>query len=236
MTSKGRVLITGAAKRLGREMALNLAANGYDLVISYNKSQKEAQELSNLISSEYKVDCDIFGCDLTNRKGAEDLVQFMSSYLDWNLLINNASIFNQSKFLDEGFKEMDDNFNIHLTSPIILSKAFAKSAPKNSNIINIVDKMVTRSQTSFFYYLLSKQYLTQLTKMLATQLSPNIRVNAIAPGTVLEDLSGEDTRLKNPLKVKGGPEYIIKSLNYLLENEFVTGQIIFADGGASLTN
>lgn len=236
MKSKGRALITGSAKRLGKEMAINLAKNGYHLVINYNKSKKEAQDLSKFIKKEYRVDCDIYGCDLASRKESEELGQFMKSYPDWNLLINNASIFNQSKFLEKDFKEMDDNFNIHLISPIILSRAFANSSPKSANIINIVDKMIVRNQTSFFYYLLSKQYLAQLTKMLAMELNPNIRVNAIAPGTVLEDISGKDSRLENPLQLKGDPQYVIQALNYLLENQFVTGQILFADGGSSLTN
>ena len=97
----GAVLITGAAKRIGREVALNLAKMGYDVIISYNKSELAAKNLAKKITKEFSVRCEIFQCDLQDVKQAKKLADFTKkNFSNWNLLINKASIFNMSKFLD----------------------------------------------------------------------------------------------------------------------------------------
>ena len=123
-------LVTGGAKRIGREIAIFLASHGYNLVISYNNSQAEAQKLAAEIGEKFRVKCDIFQADLRDSKQAKNLADFVSeNSSNWNLLINNASIFNKSKFLTAADSEMPDNINLHFFSPLILAKEFAKKSP-----------------------------------------------------------------------------------------------------------
>ncbi|MBM3579968.1 MAG: SDR family oxidoreductase [Alphaproteobacteria bacterium] len=233
-------LITGGAKRIGRKIALLLASRGYDLVISYNKSKQEAKELAAEISKKFQVKCDIFQADLRDEKQAKRLAEFVKiNSANWSLLINNASIFTKSNFLTAPDSELSDNLNLHFISPLILAKEFAKNSPKNGQIINITDKNIARYDTSYFYYLLSKKSLAELTKMLALELAPSIRVNAIAPGFILDPIDHSETQnfiQKIPLQKKGETQNILQAVDFLLNNHFVTGQILFIDGGASLNH
>ena len=222
----GTALITGAAKRIGREMALNLAGMGYDLIIAYRNSKEEAEELAQ----------------------TKKLAEFAKeNFPSWNLLINNASIFNKSKFLTAPESEMMENMNIHLFSPLILAKEFVqhveKNSIKNAQIINMIDKNIARIDTNYFYYLLSKKSLAEFTKMLAVEIAPQVRVNGIAPGFILNSISEENPSLetqnlikKIPMKAQGEIENIWQAMEFLLKNKFVTGQILFIDGGSSLNH
>jgi len=244
----GAALITGAAKRIGREIALNLASQGYDIAISYNKSAVDAKKLAQEIIKKFGVKCEIFHSDLCEKNAAKKLAtEVIKKFPQWNLLINNASIFNKSKFVSAPDSELVDNFNIHFISPLILAKEFAKNIAtkeiKNAQIINVVDKNIARFDTSYFYYLLSKKSLAELTKMLSIELAPKIRVNAVAPGFILnpidKKISPQDVQnlvKKIPLQSKGEVDNILQAIEFLLKNSFVTGQIIFVDGGASLNH
>lgn len=244
----GAALVTGAAKRIGAKMVQHLAKIGYDIVIGYNTSKQEAEDLAAEIKKEYQVNCEIFSANLIDLNQAQKLADFTrKTFPHWNLLINNASIFNKSQFLTAPQSEMIDNMNLHVNSPLILAKEFARNCEeqknKNSQIINIIDKNIGRSSTSYFYYLLSKKSLADATKMLSMQLAPNIRVNGIAPGFVLNTVLEIDHEKElqkyisiNPLKSKCEIENITQTIDFLLQNNFVTGQIIFTDGGASLSN
>jgi pteridine reductase len=246
--SQGAALITGAAKRIGREMALKLAESGYDIVISYKKSASDAKKLSAEIEKKFRVKCETFCCDLEDVKQTKKLAAFMvKNFSNWNLLVNNASIFNQSKFLAAADSELVDNMNIHFVSPFILAREFAKNILtkkiKNAQIINMIDKNIMRFETSYFHYLLSKKFLAEFTKMLAIEIAPEVRVNGIAPGFILDPVHGnyspdelKKTIKKIPLQAKGDVENICQALEFLLKNKFVSGQIIFVDGGASLNH
>ncbi len=246
--NKKAALITGGAKRIGKEVALSLASQGYDVVISYNKSDLDAKKLSEEIVRKFSVKCEIFSCDLKYEKGAKELIKFAIKKFPYlSLLVNNASIFNKSKFLESKYYELNDNLNIHLISPLLLSKIFADYVVTNkiedAQIINMVDKNIVRFDTSYFYYLMSKKCLAELTKMLALELAPSLRVNAIAPGFILNSVNEENPSLetlnlikKIPLKKQGEVKNIVETVQFLLSNKFVTGQIIFVDGGASLNH
>lgn len=247
MKNRNCALITGSAKRIGREIALMLAQNGYDIAINYNKSKTEAQKLASEISKKFKVEAEIFKCDLNISHEAKKLVNQVSKrFPNLNLLINNSSIFNKSK-LSDFEKEFENNFNIHLKSPLILSLEFAKHIEKNkiknANIINMIDKNITRIDTRYFYYLLSKKSLANATEMLSLQLAPSIRVNGIAPGFILNSIDEKnpsqetkDLISKIPLKKQGDVKNILQTIEFLLQNSFITGQIIYVDGGASLNH
>ena len=244
----GAALVTGAAKRIGREIALTLAEMGYDIAISYKTSKKEAENLAEKIREEFGVKCEIFQCDLCDPVQAKKLADVVAKkFANWNLLINNASIFNRSKFLEGSDLDLMNNLNTHLISPLILSKAFAKNIEqhslKNAQIINLIDKNITRFDTSYFYYLFSKKSLAEFTKMLALELAPQIRVNGVAPGFILNSVDEKNPSIetqnlirKIPLKTKGEVENILQAITFLLKNNFVTGQILFIDGGASLNH
>jgi pteridine reductase len=239
----GTALVTGSAKRIGREIVIDLARKGYDVVIAYNESKVAAQKLAAEVSKNFQVKAEIYSCDLRDIEQAKKMAQFMvNNFKNWNLLINNASIFSKSKFISGSEKDLMDNLNIHLISPLILSKEFAKIAPQDSQIINMIDKNIVRHDTSYFYYLLSKKSLAESTKMMALELSPKIRVNGIAPGFILNSIDGETSEMdqkiikKIPLERKGDPKDICQAVQFLLENKFINGQIIFVDGGASLNH
>jgi NAD(P)-dependent dehydrogenase (short-subunit alcohol dehydrogenase family) len=252
MSSQNSALITGSSKRLGKEMAIFLAKQGYNIAISYKDSKEEALILAKKIEEEYKVEVGIFQSDLKNYENAKNLInEVLKVFPNLNLLINNASIFDKSKMLEENEdfaeEQLFNNLNIHLISPLFLSKIFAKNVKmkgiKNAQIINMIDKNIARFDTNYFYYLLSKKFLAELTKMSALQLSPEVRVNGIAPGFILNSIGeknpeNEDNKItpRIPLKRKGGEENIVQSLEFLLKNNFINGQIISVDGGASLNH
>jgi NAD(P)-dependent dehydrogenase (short-subunit alcohol dehydrogenase family) len=239
-------LITGASKRIGKAMAIFLAQKKYNLVLHYNNSQQEAIVLAQDLSAKYTIKCDIVFCDLQ-----KDVTDFAKNiFIDFpqiNLLINNASIFHKSKFLDPRQQQLEQNLNVHLFAPLILSHFFAKNCLQHNlqsaQIINMVDKNIVRYDTTHFFYLLSKKSLAEATKMLALELAPQIRVNAIAPGFILSSVHSSNPELEQqqmaniiPLKFTGNTSNILQAMDFLLSNQFITGQIIFVDGGASLNH
>lgn len=242
-------LITGGAKRIGKNIALKLASLGYDLVIHYHNSQSLALELQKTITENFSVKVDLIQADLFQEQEVKKLVNFMFEKIaNWTMLINNASIFNKSNFLDENAdSEFTNNLAIHLKSPLILIKNFAQNAQQkklnNCQIINIVDKNIERYETMHFYYLLTKQFLAQTTPMLALELAPQIRVNAVALGYFLSQNNDHETnqyvdylRSKIPLKRIGEIKDLDQTLEFIINNSFLTGQIIKIDGGASLNH
>ncbi|MES2677661.1 MAG: SDR family oxidoreductase [Pseudomonadota bacterium] len=245
MENLGTALITGGAKRIGKEIALHLAKQGYDLVIHYNHSEIEAKDLQKQIQK-LGVNCEVVKADFLDRAEVEALVVRMKQIKNWNLLINNASIFYQSNFLTSNIEEFEKNFAVHLKIPAILSKALAENCQQNQhsgNIINMIDKNIARYETKYFDYLLSKKSLAEFTKMLALQLAPQVRVNGIAPGFILNSVDEKDpeseTRkllAKIPLHTKASENDIANGVQYLLTNNFITGHILFIDGGASLNH
>ncbi len=242
-------LITGSAKRLGLEMAYTLAEQGFDIAIHYNNSKAEAQKIADEIKQKFKVECEIFQGDLQQFAAAKKLaIDVIKKFPHLNLLVNNASVFHESKFLTAPESELMDNLNIHFISPLILAKEFAKhvisSKINDAQIINMIDKNIARFDTNYFYYLLSKKNLAELTKMLALELAPNIRVNGIAPGFILNNVNEKKSApeyvekliKRIPLHKKGEAKNICQTLEFLLANDFISGEIIFVDGASSLNH
>lgn len=246
MTNKNTALITGASQRLGKEMAICLAKKGFDLVIHYNKSQAQATQLLQELKQNYNINGAIIDGDLSDKSSAKKIANFMfENYPNWNLLINNSSIFNKSKFLDDLDEEFENNLAIHLTSPLYLSHSFAKNVIakkiKNAQIINMLDKNISRNDTAYFFYLLSKKFLAEFTKMLALEIAPHIRVNGIAPGyvaleTIVSTEYAKKIITKIPLQKICDIKNIVQTLEFLLVNDFINGQILSIDGGASLNH
>jgi pteridine reductase len=231
------ILITGAAKRLGKYLALDFAKEGYDIALHYNSSRKEALETQKIIQSE-NVKCQIFESDLQSIENCQKLITDVEEYFGKiDILINNSSVFIEGNFCNTSENIFDENFNVNYKSVFFLSQFFAKN--NTGNIINLLDTYIARRSKRFFTYLNSKKSLEILTKDMALELAPKIRVNAIAPGAFLPAYEFAEEyiskREKNaPLDCYTKMEDIMISMRFLIENKFLTGQIIYVDGGEHL--
>lgn len=232
---KKAALITGAGDRLGKAMALALAGMGYDIAVHYNSSGKGAERTAEEVKSLGRK-CETFKADLSRIKSIEALTsKVFRAFPYCSLLINNASVFEDIDFMDVTEESFDKEFNLNFKAPFFLSREFSR---RNSAevIINMLDARVSRIETGHFVYNLSKRALRDLTLMAAKALGPKIRVNGICPGPILPP-PGKDTKYmkrisKNtPLRKAGSPDYVITALKYILDNDYVTGECLFVDGG-----
>ena len=235
---KKAALITGGAKRIGAELALFLAKKGYDIAIAYNRSKEDAQKIGREIAK-HGSRCEIFKSDFSKVEEASRLVpKVFKKFPHISLLINNASVFERSLISDTTLELLDRAISINFKTPFILSRDFARLC-QTGNIINILDARITSNRSTYAAYSLSKKALAELTRMAAVEFAPKIRVNGIAPGLILPP-AGKNKRyleklaLNIPLQKKGSVENIKSALQFLLENDYVTGQIIFCDGGEHL--
>ena len=231
-------LITGAAKRIGAEIAIELAKSGYDIALHYNFSEIEALQTQSKIR-EIGVECRLFKGDLKDKAYLSELIKAVySSFPNLSVLINNASIFKRASISDTEFKLFEELIDINLKAPYFLIKEFA-SVCGSGNIINILDTKITTNQNVYAAYILTKKALSELTKMAAVEFTPKIRVNGICPGLILPAINESDEYIerlekKVLLQRKGSPKNISSTVKFLLENDFITGEIIKIDGGENL--
>ena len=234
------VLITGAAKRLGKAMAYHLASRGWNIAIHYNSSEEEAFKVKNELSKSFPdQQFELFKANLEKADDVEQLVPEVTNKMQViDLLINNASVFEPSAIRNTSTDLLDRQMNVNFRAPMILSRMFA-STFKSGMIVNITDTRIVTNQSSHAAYSISKKALWELTKMTALEFGPGIRVNAIAPGLTLPPIEkGNDYLIKLSEKIAmkrpGGINPIIKSLDFIIENDYLTGQLIFCDGGENL--
>jgi len=233
-------LITGAAKRVGKAMAQHLASRGWNIAIHYNTSEPEARLFCNELTRSYpNQQFEIFKANLNLPDEVELLIpQVIQKMQVIDLLINNASVFEPASIGDTTTEFLDRQMNVNFKAPFILMHDFAQSF-NSGVIVNFVDTRIVTNQSNFAAYSISKKALWELTKMAALEFGPNIRVNAIAPGLTLPpEEKGEDYLLKLAEKIAmkrpGGLEPILKSLDFILNNDYLTGQLLFCDGGENL--
>lgn len=232
------VLVTGAAQRIGKAIALALADRGYDIALHYNKSQKDAKSLAQEIKQK-GVACELFACDLSKPAQVLMLLEKVhKKFPQLSLLINNASIFEPSSLGKAGLQALEDHWQINFCAPFVLIGEFARLCSQG-HVINILDTKISQNKTDHAGYLLSKKCLAELTKMAALKLAPAIRVNGISPGIILAPAGkGQDylrKRAQNvPLRRPGDVKFVTQSVEFLIDNEFMTGQILFVDGGEHL--
>jgi pteridine reductase len=234
------VLITGAAKRVGKAMAFHLACHGWNIAIHYNTSVEEAILFKVQLETSYPMQkFEIFKADLNRTEEVEMLIpQVVLTMGTLDLLINNASLFEPAWLGQTTTEFLDRQMNINFRAPFILTRDFARQI-KHGAIINFVDTRIVTNKSNFAAYSLSKKSLWEMTKMAALEFGPNIRVNAIAPGLTLPPEEKEEDYLWKlaeniAMKRPGGLTPILKSLDFLLENEYLTGQLLFCDGGENL--
>lgn len=237
--SNNGVLVTGAANRIGKQIALYFASKGYDIAIHYSNSTEAALETKKEITAKYNVDCEVFKADFLNETETINLLSAVRSQFNIKHIVNSASIFYENKFSDSGTSDLDVFMKINFKVPYLLTKLFAQFAPEGACVINILDTKITQNKTKHFDYLLSKKFLEVFTKQVAYDLAPKIRVNGISPGVILPPKDKDEEYLNRltanvPLKKVGNVKNIIQSIDFLINNDFITGQIIFVDGGENL--
>ena len=237
------ILITGAAKRIGREMAKAFFDRGWDIVIHFNNSIEDAQSLADQMNAQRSNSALIIQANLDHAKDIEKLADLaLSKNGRIDALINNASTFYPTPvgtFSEDNWQAL---MGSNLKAPLFLIQAFCEELKKNNGfIINVTDINVDKALINHSIYLAAKSGLQTLTRALAKELAPDIRVNAIAPGAILEPPNVEWTsEQKNkiinsvPMARMGTEKDIVDAAIYLSEAEYVTGQILNIDGGKSL--
>ena len=235
------VLVTGAAKRLGRAIALDLASDGWNVAIHYNGSEDDADSAAQAVRA-FGGEAATLRCDLSQEAQTATLVDRAVRELGpLTALVNSASLFENDDWQSATRKTWDDHIEINLRAPLLLSQLFAKQLPKGEqgNIINIVDQRVLKPTPQFLSYSVSKAALYWLTVTLAQGMGPHIRVNAVGPGPTLRNprQSEEDfSRQRDATILKRGadPADICAAVRYLLAAPAVTGQMLAVDGGQHL--
>lgn len=239
------VLITGGAKRIGFEIAKFFAQKSYNIVLHCNSSLVIATENAEFLQKKFKIRCKAYQFNLENCRQIPNFFQtILQDFPQIDVLINNASFFEKSSIQNTVIDGLIKNFSVHLFAPILLCQAFAMQENlQNGLIINMLDKNTTRIKTQYFEYLQSKKSLLELTKYLAIELAPKIRVNAISPGFIIEEdgISPDSSYIAHklasiPLKKQGSVDDIILAVEYLVNGGYVNGQNLFVDGGAFLLN
>lgn len=233
-------LITGAAKRIGKNIANHLATKGWNIAIHYNHSKKEAEELKQKLKTKYPLQK--FVCVQANLEVSTEVDTLLTRANDLmgsiSLLANNASVFDASIIDKTSHQLFTRNMQINFAAPFFLIQHFALQTEYGC-VINTVDTRITTNQNSHAAYTISKKALWELTKMAALEYSPKIRVNAIAPGVTIPPPGGSEDELwemasRIPMQKPSGIAPILKSIDFIIENTHLTGQLLFCDGGENI--
>jgi NAD(P)-dependent dehydrogenase (short-subunit alcohol dehydrogenase family) len=235
-------LITGAATRVGAEIARQLAADGCNVIVHYHRSEQEGQELAEEIREAGGV-CDLIRADLANRSEVETLIdKCVTLHGTLNCLINNASTFHYDDIGSVTWESLHAHLASNLIAPVFLCRDFVKQFDGRSDgcVINILDQKIANLNPDFLSYTVAKVGLAGLTSTLAMALAGRIRVCGIAPGIAL--ISGKQTPAsfekawRAPLLGRSTtPKEIADCVAYILASPSMTGNTIFLDGGESLT-
>lgn len=239
------VLVTGASRGIGRNIAYNLALDGYKVIANYNNSEKEAKDLQEELKNK-NIKIDIFKADVSKKQEVENLVNFViEKYNKIDVLINNAGIAEEKLFTDITEEDFDKMMKVNLYSVFYTTQEVVKNMLKvhNGIIINISSIYGLTGGSCEVHYSMAKAGIDGMTKALAKELGPsNIRINSIAPGAIDTDmnknLTEEDWKVveeETPLNKRGKPIDITRCVKWLIEDEFTTGQVISPNGGLVIT-
>lgn len=232
------ILVTGGAVRVGREICLAMADSGWDVIIHYNRSEKQAQELAAIIKSKKRA-AHLVQADLKDEASTAGIFkQLAAKGVHVDCLVNNASLFLKNGFSDISRVSFNEHMNVNCAAPLQLAKDFAAQYKgEDGNIINITDGLEGWSMSpAFLSYALSKRALADATAMLVRTLAPRVRINAIAPGATLEgaqDKADTFNKLRDvaPLKRTGNVQELCATIRYIVSSPSLTGQTITLSGG-----
>lgn len=231
-------LVTGAALRLGREIARALADEGADLVIHYRRSTEEAETICGEITSGGSRAWAL-RADLSDPAEAEQLLpRALDASKHVDILINSASIFPPSRLSQLDLPGLMESIRVNAWAPLLLCLSMASRAA-GGRIVNLLDSRIQGYDPQHAGSMVSKLVLYHFTRMLALELAPRFTVNAIAPGPILPPGGKDNGRFKSqarslPLGRAGSPRDVARAVLFLVESPFITGQTIFVDGGRHL--
>lgn len=238
----GTALVTGAARRLGRDIALRLASEGWDIAAHYLSSEADAQALRDEVMRMGRA-CTLVRADLADEAQVATIVPQAEAVLGpVAVLVNCASVFEDDRVDSATRASWDRHLDTNLRAPFVLSQAMAARLPSGLEgcIVNLIDQSILRLTPQFMSYTVSKAGLWTLTQTMAQALAPRIRVNAVAPGPSLKashqsqanfDRQVQSTLLRRP----SGPSEIAGAVSYLVSAQAVTGQMIAVDSGQHLS-
>ena len=239
------IVITGASRGIGREIAKTLAKEGHTIIANYNKSEKEAQKLKKELQEENK-EIDIYKANIANEEEVQEMIKhIIKKYKKIDVLINNAGIDKIQLVTEVTKKDWDEIINTNLYGTFYISQQAAKNMIQNKQgkIINISSIWGQIGASMEVVYSISKAGVDGLTKALAKELGPSgIQVNSIAPGFIKTEMNSsfneqEINEIKDeiPLQKLGECTDIAKCVKWLIEDNYVTGQVIAINGGWSIT-
>ena len=233
-------LITGGALRLGRTITQHLANKGWDIALHYGTSKQAAEEVVEELRRFYPNQRFFaFQVDFNDMEQTQSLIKSVFKKMDGiDLLINSASIFEYGSLCKTSAESLVQQTMVNYMAPFILIRDYANQST-HGQIINITDTRIANNNSDHLSYSLSKKTLWELTRMAALELALRFRVNAIAPGAALPPKGKdqkylEEVAAKTPMKIPTGILPILKSIDYIIDNQDFTGQCLFCDGGAHL--
>ena len=237
------IFITGAAKRIGKEIALTFKELGWNIIIHYNSSKKDADDLANQINKDNPNSAKTVQGNLDIKEDVQKILSEVGeTFPSIDVLVNNASTFYPTPIDEISEDHWEKLVGSNLKGPLFLIQGLKeKLKESDGSIINITDTNLTKGVANYSIYSAAKAGLEAITKGLARELAPKIKVNAIAPGAMLEPpdvtwTEGQKNRVIEsiPLKRMGSEKDIANSVKFLAHSEYITGQIIKVDGGRSL--
>ena len=234
----GRVaLVTGAGRRVGRAIALALGARGMQVVVHFNGSREGADETARLLT-EAGGQAVVEQADLTSVDAAHDLIDRAVAWRGTlTALVNSAAIMLRTPVGETETSDWDTMFAINVRAPYFLSQRAAPAlAASHGAIVNIADLAAFESWPAYVPHGMTKAAVVQMTRAMARALAPDVRVNAVAPGVVLlpdgwSEEEAEHLRSTTPLRRLGSPEDVAQAVVFLLEAQFITGEVVRVDGG-----
>ncbi|MCH8130310.1 MAG: SDR family oxidoreductase [Acidobacteria bacterium] len=240
MDLEGRVaVVTGGGVRVGKALALGLAAAGADVFVHYGRSAGPAADTAAKAEA-LGVRAAVGSVDLSVPKDSARVIDLAEQALGpVSLLVNSASGFLENTIEDVGFDAWQQTLDVTLSTPVFLTKAFADRLPLEMSgaVVNVTDVRTTKPNLRHFSYIVAKGGIDAFTRAAAAGLAPRIRVNAVALGVIIpgKDSFAERLAAELPLARVGGTEPVVDTVLFLLRNDFVTGEIVRVDGGGHLT-
>ena len=239
--SPGVALVTGAARRIGRAIALDLASAGWTVAVHHNRSAEEAQEVVGEIAARGGRAA-AFAADFTDGAEVEALVPRCVGELGpLSCLVNNAARFENDRLDTVVGDSWHAHIDVNLRAPLVLIQAFARQLPPDAdgNVVNMIDQRVWNPDAAFLSYTVSKAGLWTLTRALAPALAPRVRINGIGPGPALPSRNQTEAQFaaycaRMPLGRGTTPEEICAAVRFILAAPAMTGQMIALDGGEHL--